>query len=134
MFPEFLNPHMNASFVRITTTFKFAAKAGLHCNEGFCLKVGFYGTLFFFSNCPLTRIMHSSRTTCLLDLICSDIVLFNSSSACWSSTTHCHVIKWHCPSEENGMISLGIKCLLYTHPSLPSSKEENIKVEIYQWK
>jgi hypothetical protein len=36
MFPKFLNPHMNASFVRITTTLKFAAKAGVHCNEGFC--------------------------------------------------------------------------------------------------
>jgi hypothetical protein len=38
---------MNALFVQITTTLKLSAKEGLHCNEGFCLNVGFYGKRFF---------------------------------------------------------------------------------------
>jgi hypothetical protein len=46
-FPEFLNPPMNVSFVRITMTLKLSVKADLHCNEGCCLNRGFYGKYFF---------------------------------------------------------------------------------------
>lgn len=46
-FPEFLNPPMNVSFVQITMTLKLSVKADLHCNEGCCLNIGFYGKYLF---------------------------------------------------------------------------------------
>ena len=39
MFPEFLNPSMKESFIWVAVTLKFSAKMGLHCNEGFGLKI-----------------------------------------------------------------------------------------------
>jgi hypothetical protein len=51
MLHEFLNPHMNASFVRIKSTLKLSAKAGLHYNDWLCLKVCSYGKCFN-SKCP----------------------------------------------------------------------------------
>ena len=38
MLHEFLNPHMNASFVPIKTTLKLSAKTGLHYMIGFVSK------------------------------------------------------------------------------------------------
>jgi hypothetical protein len=46
---EFLNPPMNVSFVQITMTLKLSVKADLHCNEGCCLNIGFYGKYLFFN-------------------------------------------------------------------------------------